>query len=466
MSPVVANCFILDIGKTNIKAYLLDEQAQILWQQNTPNQSYEAQYRYFDVDAIWQWVIEALTTAVTVAPFTKINVSTHGACAALLDKNGQLVLPVMDYEQTIPQDVNQAYGNIRDDFSQTFSPDLPMGLNLGRQLYWQKHSHPAAFSRVDCVLPYAQYWVWRLTGVKCAEITSLGCHTDLWLPQQNKPSSLWKKLSLEHALPPIKAAYDVAGNLLPGIRQAVKLDQECQVFCGVHDSNAGFARYIYSLQNTNLTLISTGTWVLCMSLSLPQHGLDPDRDMLANISVHSQVLPCAKFMGGREFERICAQVGSPLEQSFKVHDLQQLIDQQVYALPSFSQSGGPFMGLKGQIIGDANNGKALATLYLALMIDYELTLLGAHNDIVLGSSAVKNPLLCALLAQLRPSQKVLLSGDLATTVIGAWSLTRWHQDVPESLQTFSQASALSLRGLIAYRDNWVQLAESRIRVAS
>ena len=27
---------------------------------------------------------------------------------------------------------------------------------------------------------YPQYWAYRLTGVLANEVTSLGCHTDLW----------------------------------------------------------------------------------------------------------------------------------------------------------------------------------------------------------------------------------------------------------------------------------------------
>jgi hypothetical protein len=39
---------------------------------------------------------------------------------------------------------------------------------------------PAEFAAVDAILPYPRHWVWKLTGGKVAEATSLGCHTDLW----------------------------------------------------------------------------------------------------------------------------------------------------------------------------------------------------------------------------------------------------------------------------------------------
>ena len=46
---------------------------------------------------------------------------------------------------------------------------------------------------------YPQYWSWRLTGNLSSEISSIGCHTDLWAPSSEKFSSLvveqsWSKL--------------------------------------------------------------------------------------------------------------------------------------------------------------------------------------------------------------------------------------------------------------------------------
>ena len=48
-------------------------------------------------------------------------------------------------------------------FAELLSPNLPNGLNGGRQIYWQKRAFPDAYARVDAILPYPEYWVWRLT---------------------------------------------------------------------------------------------------------------------------------------------------------------------------------------------------------------------------------------------------------------------------------------------------------------
>lgn len=449
------HCLIIDIGKTNIKTVLLDDKGDIVCSDKLANMTQcDGDYPHFDIQQTWRWLQQSIRQANDIAPIKAINVSTHGACAVLLQQNGELALPVLDYETPIPEIVSQEYDKIRPSFSQTFSPKLPAGLNLGRQLYWLQQQYPAEFASSETLLMYPQYWVWRLTGKAYTEVSSLGCHTDLWLPEQRRYSSLVDQLQLSTKMPPIREAFDVAGHPRWEICETTGLSPECRVYTGVHDSNAGFARYLYAMPKSDITLISTGTWVICMSAGQQLEKLDENRDTLANVSVAGQCLPCARFMGGREFERICEITRTEIDAQYSADDLQTDINNKVFALPSFADIGGPFLGHKGQLTAIPTNGKALATLYLALMIDYELDLLGSEGALVLGSSATKNPLLCSLLAQLRPHQQVLLSGDEATTLKGAWCLTRWNMPVEKSLQEFTFAEATNLKGLMAYQQCW------------
>ena len=64
----------------------------------------------------------------------------------------------------------------------TGSPALPLGLNLGAQLFYQESLNPTLLARAAIVMPWPQYWSWLLSGVAASEVTSLGCHTDLWNP--------------------------------------------------------------------------------------------------------------------------------------------------------------------------------------------------------------------------------------------------------------------------------------------
>jgi hypothetical protein len=186
--------------------------------------------------------------------------------------------------------------------------------------------------------------------------------------------------------------------------------------------------------------------------------------MLANIDAMQQPIACARFMGGREFEAICERAGSWLGEQFNVDDIQNVVDQKVFALPDFSNGSGPF---GGAICGFTTNtdkvsGIALATIYSALMIDYQLDMLGAKGDIFIEGAFLKNPLLCAVLNQLRDNNNVILSKDSTGTVQGAGYLSDWG-NVQCEIEC-EPSSTTELSNLSGYKKQWREYAESRSTV--
>ncbi|TXS90271.1 hypothetical protein FV139_18615 [Parahaliea maris] len=448
--------FILDIGKTNIKGLVLDAGGVTCWSRSRDNTVLAAGlYPHFDVESIWEWLLETLAEAAVDHTIASINVSTHGACAVLLDEHGTLALPVMDYESTLPEACSASYNAARPAFTDSLSPSLPAGLNLGRQLWWQREHFPGEFARVTTLLCYPQYWVWRLCGRAVSECTSLGCHTDLWLPREGRYSALVDALDLRDSLPPLTRAYEPAGVISPEVATATGVVPTCRVFAGVHDSNASFARYLAASASLGeaFTVVSTGTWFVSMAREGDYEALTEERDTLANVDVFGQPLACARFMGGREFEAICTRVDAGHETEVSIEALGAIIESAVYALPAFAAAG-PFNGRVGQFSASVSNGAALATLYLALMVDYELDLLGARGAVIFGSLGQRNPWLCALVAALRPQQRVLISGDSASTARGAWCLTRWGEPLPPDMTQFTAVEPIGLAGLGGYRDQW------------
>src|SRR5260221_504449 len=76
-------------------------------------------------------------------------------------------------------------------------------------------------------------------------------------------------------------------------------------------------------------------------------------------------------------------------------------------LPSVAALGGPFPGCRAQRVGDLAAGEAdsaLAALYIALMSDTCLDLLGARGAVVIDGAFVENPAFAAIVAPLRPDQ--------------------------------------------------------------
>jgi sugar (pentulose or hexulose) kinase len=442
---------VLDVGKTNVKLELFAPDGALLWERSTPNRVVPAPpYPHADVDAIWAFLIEALRDASAAHRIGVIAPTTHGCGGAFVDDVG-LVLPVLDYEFAGVEEIDALYASLRPPYSETLSPRLPVGLNQGRQIAWQKQRFPEAVAHAKHYLTYPQYWSWRLTGVAAAEVTYLGCHSDLWAPIAGRPSSLAVKLDLPRLTPPFRRAWDRLGPVKPEIAVEAGLEPDTSVLCGVHDSNASLLPHLAS-RKPPFTIVSTGTWVILMAPGLGVGGLNEADDMLANVDVEGRPIATARFMGGREYAEIVggAKCGADADA------ISRVIASGAMALPSFAQQGGPFASRKGEIRGAvaASDRPALATLYLALMTDLMLTRLGAGaGDLIVEGSFAANLAYCGLLAALRPGQPVFAGGDSAGTARGAALLARWPAPLLEAAQD-KPIQASSTEGLAAYRTAW------------
>ncbi len=452
------HCAVIDIGKTNVKIHVIDENFRNRFRRSRANRVIEQGiYPHFDTHALWRWIRSTLSDIANDFQIDAISITTHGATAALVHVDAGesgLVLPVMDYEFEGVESESD-YESVRPPFSQTFSPCLPGGLNLGRQLFWQQRYCERAFASAQYILPYPQYWAWRLTGVAVSEVTSWGCHTDMWAPSERAYSSLVDRMGIREKLPPLVSADTMIGTVSEGIVEQTGLPKDCKVFAGVHDSNASYLRYLTRGNDAPFTVVSTGTWVISFSSRTPLGSLSESQDMLANVDINGNAVACARFMGGREFEAICRRTGSKPEDGFDMSDVQRLIDDGVMALPDFSDGSGPFGGRRPEIRGKAANGPALASLYCALMQDYELDILDSQGDLIVEGAWLRNALLCELLAQLRPQQTVYLSTDETGTVNGAAQLAfGMSNGFPLSDLAIASSAVRTLQGLDEYRIEW------------
>ena len=133
---------VLDVGKTNVKLAVFDEEGALLWERTTPNRILPGPpYPHADVEAVWDFYVRALRDASAAHAITTVVPTTHGCAAALVDES-DLVLPVLDYEFAGVDEIEPLYASMRPPYSRSLSPKLPGGLNIGRQLAWQKHRFP------------------------------------------------------------------------------------------------------------------------------------------------------------------------------------------------------------------------------------------------------------------------------------------------------------------------------------
>src|ERR671919_149761 len=284
---------VLDVGKTNVKLLAVAADGKILSSRSAPNAVRRGEpYSHCDTGHIWRWMMAALADLGEAFAIAAIVPTGYGSTAALV-AGDELVLPIMDYEAEQPPAIAAAYAEVAPWFEECCCPIHPAGLTLARQLFWQSRAFPEEFRRARWILPFPQYWSWGLCGVPASEVTSLGAQTQLWNPRERDFSTLAKREGWDELLPPLRYAF---------------------------------------------TLISTGTWLITFNTALPLAGLDPLRDTVSNTDLLGRAVVCARFMGGREHAQIAGRRPARAE----VADVEALIAAGTVALPSFTDSGGPF----------------------------------------------------------------------------------------------------------------------------
>lgn len=295
--PVIA---IFDIGKTNKKFFLFDEQLKELKQEYTtiPLSVDEDGFECDDLSLLTQW-IQSTVDQICQSPeyeLKGVNFSTYGASFVHIDKEGKPLTPLYNYLKVIPQEIiDEFYSSYPEAINnqETASPSLGM-LNSGMQLYWLKKTKPEVFAKIHRSLHFPQYLTYLFTGKAVSEPTSIGCHTRLWDFEKQDYHEWVHQEGIAHVLPRIVSTSSVLQSELCG--QAVNIG------VGIHDSSSALASYLLRIKEPFL-LISTGTWSISLNPfttdSLRQEELE--NDSLNFLSIDGHTVKASRFFMGYEF---------------------------------------------------------------------------------------------------------------------------------------------------------------------
>src|SRR5665811_394029 len=100
---------IFDIGKTNKKLFLFDEQGEIVWRTSTtfPTVKDEDDFAADDLSAIENWMVETMTELIDNGQWTidSVNFSGYGASLVYLDENGDRLPLFINYLKPYPENL-------------------------------------------------------------------------------------------------------------------------------------------------------------------------------------------------------------------------------------------------------------------------------------------------------------------------------------------------------------------------
>ena len=363
---------VFDIGKTNKKCFVFDEDYRIVLEQTTqlPETADEDGEPGENLSLLQNWVSSVLREILADPRFQirAINVTTYGASLVHLDGDGKTPTPLYNYLRAFPDDLKKQffadYGDESKIALETASPVLG-NLNAGLQLYWLKHRKPLIFKQIRWSMHLPQYVAYfiskNLAGLRpqiprhalhdkmmeASEITSLGCHTLLWDFRKNDYHDWVKAEGLTAKFPPIKpshAALPIINNQYTNNHPA-----DTRTGIGLHDSSAALIPYLAYFPEP-FVLISTGTW--CISLNPfndePLTADELQQDCLCYLSYQGRPVKAARYFGGQEHEQgvqaLAAQFGvdkdfyqaadltdrAELSESYR-RFMKQLVDKQVHS---------------------------------------------------------------------------------------------------------------------------------------
>jgi sugar (pentulose or hexulose) kinase len=298
-TPVIA---IFDVGKTNKKLLLFDQDYRILDERSArfTETVDEDGDPCENLESLRLSIFDTLRSVFSKKEFDvkAINFSTYGASFVNIDEDGNPLTPLYSYLKAYPETLLKKfygdYGGQEAFSSRTASPVLG-SLNSGMQLYRLKYEKPEIFKKLKWALHLPQYLSYLITGQAYSDITSIGCHTNLWDFQKNDYHEWVEKEGISSKLAPIAPSDKVIKAVFPGNNYLVGT--------GLHDSSAALIPYMVNFQEP-FVLISSGTW--CISLNpfneTPLTTEELKQDCLCYLHFRGKPVKASRIFAGQEHE--------------------------------------------------------------------------------------------------------------------------------------------------------------------
>lgn len=310
-TPVIA---IFDVGKTNKKLFLFDENYRIVFEKSaqfkeTADEDGDA---CENLESLRLSVFDSLQEVFKLKEYDikAINFSTYGASFVYVDENGQPLTPLYNYLKPYPKSLKeqfyQTYGGEQEFSSRTASPVLG-NLNSGMQLYRIKNQNPELFKQIYCALHLPQYLSYLISGRMVSDLTSIGCHTNLWDFERNTYHEWVTKEGILGKLAPIMDVSLVLPAAFPGNSYSVGI--------GLHDSSAALIPYLVNFHEP-FVLLSTGTW--CISLNpfnqTPLTSEELEMDCLSFLQYQGKPVKASRIFSGYELENQVKRIAAHFNQ--------------------------------------------------------------------------------------------------------------------------------------------------------
>jgi sugar (pentulose or hexulose) kinase len=439
-TPVIA---IIDVGKTNKKLFLFDEHYKIVFERSA---------RFIEtvdedgdpcenLESLRLSVFDSLHDVFKRKEFVvkAINFSTYGASFVYIDEDGKPVAPLYNYLKPYPEALKKqfydTYGGEEVFSYKTASPVLG-SLNSGMQLYRIKYEKPELFKKIKYALHLPQYMSYLVSGSVYADITSIGCHTNMWDFEKDDYHDWIYEEGIIEKLPPLVGCDKTVPSAF---------GSNFSVGIGLHDSSAALIPYQVSFTEP-FVLISTGTW--CISLNpfnnTPLTLEELQHDCLCFMHYQGKPVKASRLFAGNEHEEQVKRICDYFDQNLVKYRTLEYNPDTIVKLRRTMAPLAPQVSTKELINSSLFSQRALSDFendeeaYHQLIIDI-ITQQFASTQLILKGSAVKrifvdggfgkNAIYMNLLAAAFPAMEVFAASMAQATSMGtALSIHKaWNQ---------------------------------------
>jgi sugar (pentulose or hexulose) kinase len=310
--PVIV---VFDVGKTNKKIFLFDENYKIVFERSARFiETYDEDGDPCEnLESLRLSIFDSLREVLKRKEFQikAINFSTYGASFVYIDEYGKPLAPLYNYLKAYPEDLKKEfyvkYGGEQAISAATASPVLD-SLNSGMQLYRIKKEKPQLYKQIRYALHLPQYLSYLVSGAEYSDLTSLGCHTQLWDFTKNDYHDWVKAEGLDQKLAPIVDGDEVFPSEFPGNLYKVGV--------GLHDSSAALIPYLINFHEPFI-LISTGTWCITLNpfntSALTAEELE--KDCLSYMQYKGKPVKASRIFAGYEHDQQVKRIAAHFKQS-------------------------------------------------------------------------------------------------------------------------------------------------------
>ena len=444
---------VFDVGKTNKKLLVFDENLKILETTAEHIPADESGPVHFErIDGMSEWFLDRLSDFAARYTIRAVSVATQGATWVCVGDDGGLAAPPVAYTTEPGDDFHsefyRRFGGIEKIQRTTGTAPMSTLLNGGQLMMFLKRAYPEEFASASSVLGMPQYFGFLLTGNAGAEPTYTGSHSNFLDYETKSWSYIAEELDLLGKLPPkLGRTWDVLGKVRPEIARRTGFDGNTVVTLGIHDSNASLLPYLLK-EEGDFLLDSTGTWCACMRPAPDVSFREEEIGKLVyyNLDVRSRPVKTSILLGGLEFEtwsgiikEINGETGFP---PFVPEIYEEVTEEgNRFIFPGVVRGTGQFPdslprvydGGEWYSLEDVRGGrfpeffreytKALAVLNLSLSVQTKVAMdrigMEEGTPIYIEGGFQKNPDYGALLTALYPGSRVYHSSLEEATAFGA-----------------------------------------------